>query len=87
MPVATTNRLRQVLVSLRKEESFLESQVGKIRDAIAALGGVGKSYKRRQQMRAAKTIARNARRMTAAQKKAVSERMTKYWAAKRKNQG
>jgi hypothetical protein len=80
---ATTNRFRQVLNALRKEESVLESQLGKVRDALGALGGVGKAYQRRQSVRRAQTIARNVRTMSAAQKKAVSERMKKYWARRR----
>ena len=78
------NRFHSVLSALAKEESVLESQLGKVRDAIAALSGVGRAYQRRQAMRKVKTVARNVRTMTAAQRKAVSERMTKYWAARRK---
>jgi len=82
--VARTGRLQQVLDALRKEEGLLESQLGKVRDAMAALGGVGQAYQRRQRVRRARTIARNARAMTAAQKEAVSLRMKKYWAERRK---
>ena len=85
--MAKSNRLEQVLAGLRKEESFLAAELGKIRDALAALGGVGKDYQRRQAVRQVKTVARNARKMTAAQKKAVSARMKKYWAARKKAQG
>ncbi|MGE0591614.1 MAG: hypothetical protein AB7G23_00635 [Vicinamibacterales bacterium] len=63
---------------------MLEAQLGKVRDAIAALGGVAQDYKRRQAVRSAKTVARNARRMTAAQRAEVSKRMKKYWAERRK---
>ncbi len=87
MSVAKSNRLGQVLAALRKEESFLQAELGKVRDALAALGGVGKEYKRRQSIRQVKTVARKVRKMTAAQKKKVSARMKKYWAAKRKAQG
>lgn len=87
LSVAKSNRLGQVLVGLRKEESFLQAELGKVRDALAALGGVGKEYKRRQGIRRVKTVARKGRKMTAAQKKKVSARMKKYWAAKRKAQG
>ena len=71
-------------IALRLEEGFLEAQLGKVRDALAALGGVGKEYRRLARTRQAKTVARNARKMSAAQKKAVSARMKKYWAARRK---
>jgi len=84
--VPAQNRVRQVLQALQQEESLLEAQLGKIRDAIAALGGVGKEYRRRQGVRKVKTVARNARTMTAAQRKAVSQRMKRYW-ARRKAKG
>jgi hypothetical protein len=77
------NRLRQVLDSLRKEQSLLQSQLAKVSDAIAALGGVGKEYQRRQRIRKVKTAARRIMKMTAAQRKAVSQRMKAYWAARR----
>ena len=73
------NRLRQVLDSLRKEQSLLELQLGKVRDAIAALGGTS-----REQTQKTKPMARKRRGMTAAQKAEVSKRMKKYWAARRK---
>ena len=79
-----TNRFRQVLDSLRKEEGLLESQLGKVRDAMAALGGVGKAYERHRRVRRAKNLVKNARSMTSAQRKAVSERMRKYWAERKK---
>lgn len=72
------NRLRQVLDSLRTEQSLLESQLGKVRDAIAALGGTS-----RESIQKAKPIARKRRGMTAAQKAEVSNRMKKYWAERR----
>ena len=72
------NRLRQVLDSLRKEESLLESQLAKVRDAIAALGGTS-----REQTQKAKPSARKRRGMTAAQKAEVSKRMKAYWAKRR----
>lgn len=82
--MAKSNRLGQVVSALRQEEGFLQGQLGKVRDAIAALGGVGKEFQRLRRTRQVKTIARNVRKMTAAQRKAVSERMKKYWAERRK---
>jgi len=82
--VAKSSRLGLVLSALRQEEGFLEAQLGKVRDAIGALGGVGKEYRRLRRTRQVKTVARNVRTMSAAQKKAVSARMKKYWAARRK---
>jgi cell fate (sporulation/competence/biofilm development) regulator YmcA (YheA/YmcA/DUF963 family) len=72
--VAKTNRVQDVISALRKEESILQKQIGRVRDAIAALGDVRTDYKVRQGVRKAKTVATNAQTMTAAQKKAVSDR-------------
>jgi len=83
--VAKSNRLGQVLSALRQEQGFLEAQLGKVRDAIGALGGVGKEYQRLRRTRQVKAVARNVRKMSAAQKKAVSARMKKYWAQRRKS--
>lgn len=44
--MAKSSRLGQVLSALRLEEGFLEAQLGKVRDDLAALGGVG-NLKRR----------------------------------------
>ncbi|MDA1186095.1 MAG: hypothetical protein O2930_15830 [Acidobacteria bacterium] len=85
--MAKSHRLGQVLAALRKEESFLQAEIGKVRDAMAALGGVGKEYQRRQDIRQVKAVVRNVRKMTAAQKKAVSARMKQYWAARKKAKG
>jgi hypothetical protein len=82
--VAKSSRLGQVLSALRVEEGFLEAQLGKVRDAIEALGGVGKEYQRLRRTRQVKTVARNVKKMSAAQRKAVSARMKKYWAERRK---
>ena len=82
--MAKSSRLGQVLSALRVEEGFLEAQLGKVRDAIGALGGVGKEYQRLRRTRQVKTVARNVRKMSAAQKRAVSARMKKYWAERRK---
>ena len=83
--MAKSNRLGQVLSALRQEQGFLEAQLGKVRDAIGALGGVGKEYQRLRRTRQVKAVARNVRKMSAAQKKAVSARMKKYWAQRRKS--
>jgi hypothetical protein len=82
--VAKSSRFGRVLSALRTEEGFLEAQLGKVRDAIGALGGVGKAYQRLRRTRQVKTVARNVKKMSAAQKKAVSARMKKYWAERRK---
>jgi hypothetical protein len=69
---------------LQKEESVLDAQLGKVRDAIAALGDVGRDYKVRQGVRKARTVARNVRKMSGAQREAVALRMKDYWAKRRK---
>ena len=76
------SRVGQALAALRREEGFLQDQLGKVRDAIAALGGVGKEYARLQGAR--KKRSRKGTPMSDAQKKAVSARMKKYWAERRK---
>ena len=81
--MAKTSQFKAALAALRKEESVLRTQLGKVQDAIAALGDVRADYRVRQQVRRVKTVSKNARTMTAAQRKAVSERMKKYWAARR----
>ena len=82
--MAKSSVLTDVLATLQKEESTLQAQLGKVRDAMAALAGVPQSYKRKQAVRKAKTVVRNVRTMTAAQRKAVSQRMKAYWAAQKK---
>jgi hypothetical protein len=82
--VAASSRFRQVLTALQKEEGVLAAQLGKVRDAIAALSDVPRDYKVRQGVRKARTVARNVRTMNAAQRKAVAVRMRKYWAERRK---
>ena len=84
--MAKSSRFGKVLSALRTEEGFLEAQLGKVRDAIGALGGVGKEYQRLRRTRQVKTVARNVKKMSAAQRKAVSARMKKYWAERRAKQ-
>jgi len=81
--VAKRKQVGAALAALRKEEGLLQAQLGRIQDAIAALGDVPTDYKVRRGVRSAKTVAKNARKMTAAQRKAVSARMKKYWAARK----
>lgn len=82
--MAKSSQLQSVLAALRKEEGLLRRQLGKVEDAIAALSDVGTDYRIRQGVRRAKTVTRNARSMSEAQRKAVSARMKKYWAERRK---
>ncbi len=80
----TSNRFARALTVLQKEESVLDAQLGKVRDAIAALRDVTLDYKVRQGVRKAKTVARNVRKMSTAQRKAVALRMKEHWAERRK---
>ena len=82
--MAKSSRFGKVLSALRTEEGFLEAQLGKVRDAIGALGGVGKEYQRLRRTRQVKTVSRNVKKMSAAERRAVSARMKKYWAARRR---
>ena len=47
----THTRFHSLLTALAKEKALIESQLAKVSDAIAALGGVGKEYQRRQRIR------------------------------------
>ena len=85
--MAKSSALANVLAALRKEEGVLQRQLGRVRDAMAALAGVPQAYKRKQAVRKARTVAGNVRKMTAAQRNAVSKRMKAYWAAKKKAKG
>ncbi len=73
----------RVLSVLRKEETLLERQLNRIRRAIEALGSEGRRVVQRRPKVRRKTT-RRARRITAAQRKAVSRRMKAYWAKRRR---
>ena len=76
-----------ILATLRKEETQLARRAAQVRSAIRALTGDGRAPiplgKGKGRKKAAKRK-RAGRKMSAAQKKAVSARMKIYWAAKRK---
>jgi hypothetical protein len=82
--MAKSSQLQSVVAALRKEEGLLRRQLGKVEDAIAALSDVRTDYKVRQGVRRAKKVSKNVRSMTDTQRKAVSARMKKYWAERRK---
>ena len=79
-------RFDKVIAALKEEEALLAAQIGKVRDAMAALGGVPAAYQRRQRVRAVKRVVTNARQMTAEQKAEVSRRMKAYWLKRKKAQ-
>jgi hypothetical protein len=69
MPVNVTRTLQQALHQIQAERDRLDRQLRTIR---AALGGDGRS-----------AVRRHRRPMSAAARRAVSQRMKAYWAARR----
>ena len=72
--------LRKALSELKAQRGQLDRQITAVESALAGLG--------RRASRDATTVAKQARKrpkraMSAAQRKAVSERMKKYWAKQR----
>lgn len=63
-----------VIDDLKRAERQLEKQLESVRSAITAIAGSSPRPRGR----------RKGRRMSAAQRKAVSVRMRKYWSARRK---
>ncbi len=68
----------QILKDLQKERATLASQLGRLNVAIAALGGKAGPAKTAGKKAKGKTAPKR-RKMSAARKKAVSERMKRYW--------
>ena len=76
-----------ILATLRKEEKQLAERAAQIRGAIDALTGGGIAPIPLGKRKARKNVAQKKpgrRKMSAAQKKAVSRRMKKYWAKRKK---
>ena len=76
MPVDVTQTLRRALSELESEKQRIDRQISAIR---AVVGG---STDGRGAMPAAGSMRRR-RRMNAAQRRAVSQRMKAYWASRR----
>ena len=81
----------QIVTALKKEEHQLVAQLDRIRTAISALSvnGAGSvpaspTAQAHSKQAASPVTAPRQRKMSAAARKAVSQRMTKYWAARRK---
>ena len=78
MPVDVTRTLRQALSQLMSERDRLDNQISRLRAALDGTGGgaraVGGGRRRR-------------RRMSAEARRAVSQRMKAYWAARRAKKG
>ena len=74
--------MEAIIAKLRSQKATLLAEVGRIDAAITALTGRGKTPAKVAS--AAKAKGRKRRKMTAAQRRAVSERMKKSWADRKK---
>ena len=74
MPVDVTRPLRQALSQLESERDRLDTQISRLRAALDGSGGGG---------RGAGAGRRRRRRMSSEARRAVSQRMKAYWAARR----
>lgn len=72
-----------ILEALRNEERSLRSQLVAIQRAIEAIEGNAPPAVGRGTKKAAKAVRRRKRPMSDEQRRAVAERMRKYWAARR----
>ncbi len=74
-----------ILESLRNEERSLRTQLVAIQRAIDAIEGDAPPAAGRDTKKAVKAVAKRKRTMTDEQRKAVAERMRKYWASRRED--
>ena len=72
-----------ILEALRSEERSLRSQLVAIQRAIEAIEGNAPPTAGRGRKKAAKAVRRPKRAMSDEQRRAVAERMRKYWASRR----
>ena len=72
-----------ILDALRNEERSLRSQLVAIQRAIEAIEGNVPPAARRARKKAVKAVGRRKRAMSDEQRRAVAERMRKYWASRR----
>ena len=80
-------KFQEIVTELKKQERHLSAQLAGIRTAIASLefgGGGGVPAPAIIETPNAAGKSRTRRKMSAAQKRAVSARMKKYWAARRR---
>ena len=75
MPLDISRTLRQALAKLESEKQRIERQVSAIRSLLGGSDGRGAGRPRRR------------RRMSASARRAVSQRMKAYWAARRSGKG
>ncbi len=73
----------RLVQQLRSERSALENEIARLNQAISALEG-GAARSRRRKAAGGGAGRRRRRKMSAAARKAVSLRMKKFWAARRK---
>ena len=83
--MAKSIQLKAVINALHQEERLLSAQLGRVQDAIAALSDVTLADRVRPEAHATKTAPKTRRTMTTEQRSAVSTRMKKYWAERRKS--
>ncbi|MCY4120212.1 MAG: hypothetical protein OXG72_04750 [Acidobacteria bacterium] len=72
-----------ILDVLRDEERSLRSQLVAIQRAIEVIEGNAPPAARRGRKKAVKAVGRRKRAMSEEQRRAVAERMRKYWASRR----
>ena len=79
MPIDVTMTLRNALRQLEREQGRVDRQIAAIRSALDGLGGpTGRGGRSRPS-----GSVRRRRRMSAAAKRALSQRMKAYWAKRR----
>jgi hypothetical protein len=76
MPADVTMTLRRALTELQSERQRIDRQIEAIRTVLDASGLPGRG-------RRARRTVQSRRRMSAAARKAVSQRMKAYWAKRR----
>ena len=72
-----------ILDALRTEEQSLRSQLVAIQRAIEAMEGTAPPVDGRGRKKTSKPVPKRKRTMSEEQRKAVAERMRKYWASRR----
>jgi hypothetical protein len=79
MPINVTRTLRLALRQLERERDALDQKIAALRTVVAPESGLRRPGEER-------TGRRRHKRMSAAARKAISRRMKKYWAGRRKAQ-
>ncbi len=73
--------LRKALIQLERDRQQIEKQIASIRGAIALTGETGRRPAAARRSPARRVVKR--RRMSLAARRAVSQRMKAYWAARK----